>query len=149
MKGINMLQIRKNVFETNSSSTHSITMCSQDEYDAWMKGELLLNDGWWGKDNTSEFKNKKFVTRAEAEDIIRKDPYYADKDLEDLSSIPDDELSHEYYDYETKSYIGHNYGVYTVDNYIEANECLEWFEDKYTTSSGETVVAFGLYGTDY
>ena len=143
-----MLQIRKNVFETNSSSTHSITMCSRDEYDTWMKGDLLLNDGWWGKDNTSEFKNKKFVTRAEAEDIIRKDPFYNEEKDGDLSKVPDNELSHEHYDYETESYVGFDYGFYTFDNYME-NEYLEWFEEEYTTPSGDTVVAFGLYGTDY
>ena len=143
-----MLQIRKNVFETNSSSTHSITMCSRDEYDAWMKGDLLLNDGWWGKDNTSEFKNKKFVTRAEAEDIIRKDPFYDEEKDGDLSKVPDNELANEHYDYETESYIGLNYGFYTVDNYM-GNEYLEWFEEEYTTPSGDIVVAFGLYGMDH
>lgn len=148
MKGIDMLQIRKNVFETNSSSTHSITMCSQDEYDAWMKGDVLLNDGWWGKDNTSEFKNKKFVTRAEAEDIIRKDPFYNEEKDGDLSKVPDNDLAKGHYDYETKSYVGFDYGFYTFDNYM-VNEYLEWFEEEYTTPSGDTVVAFGLYGTDY
>ena len=143
-----MLQIRKNVFETNSSSTHSITMCSRDEYDAWMKGELLLNDGWWGKDNTSEFKNKKFVTRDEAEDIIRKDPFYNEEKDGDLSKVPDNDLAKGHYDYETKSYVGFDYGFYTFYNYME-NEYLEWFEEEYTTPSGDTVVAFGLYGTDY
>lgn len=143
-----MLQIRKNVFETNSSSTHSITMCSQDDYDAWMKGDLLLNDGWWGKDNTSEFKNKKFVTRAEAEDIIRKDPFYNEEKDGNLSKAPDNELAREHYDYETESYVGFDYGFYTFENYM-LNEYLEWFEEEYTTPSGETVVAFGLYGTDY
>lgn len=149
MKGIDMLQIRKNVFETNSSSTHSITMCSQDEYDAWMKGDVLLNEGWWGKDNESEFKDKKFVTRAEAEDIIRKDPFYDEEKDGDLSKIPNNELAYEHYDYETKSYLGHDYRFYTIENYMEENECLEWFDEKYTTPSGETVVTFGLYGTDY
>ena len=143
-----MLQIRKNVFETNSSSTHSITMCSQDEYDAWMKGDVLLNEGWWGKDNKSEFKNKKFVTRAEAEDIIHKDPFYNEEKDGDLSKVPDNDLAKGHYDYETKSYVGFDYGFYTFYNYME-NEYLEWFEEEYTTSSGDTVVAFGLYGTDY
>lgn len=35
-----MRQIRKNVFETNSSSTHSITMCMESDYDKWVAGEL-------------------------------------------------------------------------------------------------------------
>ena len=28
-------QIRRGVFETNSSSTHSLTMCSEEEFEAW------------------------------------------------------------------------------------------------------------------
>lgn len=140
-----MLQMRKNVFETNSSSTHSITMCSQDEYDAWVNGKVLLNDGWWSKDNESEFKDKKFVTRAEAEDIIKKDKYY---NGEDLSKFRDDELSNEYQD-DDGNWRGHEYGFYTFKNYLINNECLEWFDETYVTPSGETVVAFGMYGHDW
>lgn len=35
-------QIRRGVFETNSSSVHSITMCSDSEFDRWENGELLF-----------------------------------------------------------------------------------------------------------
>lgn len=41
-------QIRKNVFETNSSSTHSITMCLKSEFEKWKNDELIL-DRWNGK----------------------------------------------------------------------------------------------------
>ena len=34
---------RRGVFETNSSSVHSITMCSDDEYNKWKKGELYFD----------------------------------------------------------------------------------------------------------
>ena len=40
-----MRQIRRNVFETNSSSTHSITMCMKSEFDKWVAGELVW-DRW-------------------------------------------------------------------------------------------------------
>ena len=40
-----MRQIRRNVFETNSSSTHSITMCMKSEFDKWVAGELVW-DKW-------------------------------------------------------------------------------------------------------
>lgn len=125
-----MLQIRKNVFETNSSSTHSITMCSKDDYDRWANGEAYLNKGWWSKDNESEHKNNKFVTRDEATDILNHDKYF-DGIPEDVS---DEELA--------------EHKIYTIDEYSE-NDCLEWFEDSYTTDSGETVIAFGLFGYDY
>lgn len=38
-------QIRRGTFETNSSSVHSITMCSETDYDKWVNGELLY-DRW-------------------------------------------------------------------------------------------------------
>lgn len=43
-----MKQIRRNVFETNSSSTHSITMCMKSDYDKWVAGELVWNR--WGEE---------------------------------------------------------------------------------------------------
>lgn len=129
-----MLQIRRNVFETNSSSTHSITMCSKDDYDRWDSGEVYLNEGWWLKDNESEYKNKKFVTRDEAIDIIK-------------CSGGDIEYDNEYYESFGK-YIAEEYEIYTIDEYFE-NDYLENFYESYTTDSGETVVAFGLYGYDY
>lgn len=43
-----MKQIRRNVFETNSSSTHSITMCMKSDYDRWVAGELVWSR-WWDK----------------------------------------------------------------------------------------------------
>ena len=40
-----MRQIRRNVFETNSSSTHSITMCMKSDFDKWIAGELIYEYG--------------------------------------------------------------------------------------------------------
>ena len=37
--------IRRNTFETNSSSTHSLTMCTKDDYEKWKNGELVY-DCW-------------------------------------------------------------------------------------------------------
>ena len=42
-------QIRRGVFETNSSSTHSLTMCSEEEFEAWKRGEVLFQK--WGSEN--------------------------------------------------------------------------------------------------
>jgi len=35
--------IRRGIFETNSSSVHSLTMCSDDEYSKWRNGEVYYN----------------------------------------------------------------------------------------------------------
>lgn len=37
------IQIRRGIFETNSSSTHSITMCTKDDYTRWENGELIYD----------------------------------------------------------------------------------------------------------
>lgn len=38
-----MKTIRRSTFETNSSSTHSMTICTKSEYEKWMNGELLFD----------------------------------------------------------------------------------------------------------
>ena len=62
-------QIRRNVFETNSSSTHSLTMCSEEEFEQWKKGEVLFDED-----------DETFV---KANDLSNKDKEYAAQDYED------------------------------------------------------------------
>ena len=39
-------QIRRGVFETNSSSVHSLTMCMESDFNKWVVGELVWSR--WG-----------------------------------------------------------------------------------------------------
>lgn len=78
--------IRINTFETNSSSTHSITMCSKSDYEKWKKGELLY-DRWHDKLVSPEDKN------SEVE--------YTDKDYFTFEEFFD--YYSEYYDVYTES----------------------------------------------
>lgn len=126
-----MKQIRRGVFETNSSSTHSITMCMKYDYDKWAKGEVYLNEGGWC--SYSKYKDKQFVTKEEAIDIVVNNTYHHDADL---TTMNNDELEEYFRDNE----------IYTCDSY--GNEYLENFEAEFTTPNGETVVAFGQYGYD-
>lgn len=50
------VQIRPEVFETNSSSVHALTVCTKAEYEAFKNGELLYNN-WYGKLVSLEEKN--------------------------------------------------------------------------------------------
>ena len=50
-----MIQIRNNIFETNSSSVHSITLCSEDEFEQFKKGNLLFD-----RDNEIFITSEKF-----------------------------------------------------------------------------------------
>jgi len=95
-----MKQIRRSVFETNSSSVHSLTILPEDEFEKFAKGELLY-------DACSE----KLVTKEEALADIHK--YDRDVTLEDLEGGYDDyrtyaNMGGEYYEtfkqtYTTKS----------------------------------------------
>lgn len=53
-----IFQVRQGVFETNSSSTHTLTICSKDDYDKWKRGEVFWLDNDWHKLDT----DKNFVT---------------------------------------------------------------------------------------
>lgn len=127
-----MRQVRRMTFETNSSSTHSITMCLKNDYDKWEAGEVYLNDdGGWS--SNSPYKEKQFVTKEEAIDILTNNKYPPEKDL---TKLDDEELDDIFKDNE----------IYTYDNYWR--DYLEDYEVYFTTPNGDTVVAFGQYGYD-
>lgn len=52
-----MRQIRYGVFETNSSSIHTLTMCSKEEYEDWKNGNLVY-DKYEEKFITKDFINE-------------------------------------------------------------------------------------------
>lgn len=122
------VQVRRGVFETNSSSTHSLTMCSKTDYDKWRDGELLLNDSY-----SFELKGD-FVTREDAISALKNYEYCPD----DLNFDDEEAVNKEL----------RNCDVYTYDEYSNANDEYEWFRQEYETKSGEKVVAFGHYGWD-
>ena len=51
-------QIRRGVFETNSSSTHSLTMCSEEEFEQWKNGKVLFDEDGETFVKASELSNK-------------------------------------------------------------------------------------------
>lgn len=63
-----IFQVRQGVFETNSSSTHTLTICSKDDYDKWKRGEVFWLDNSWHKLDT----DKDFVTPEELEELAEK-----------------------------------------------------------------------------
>ena len=134
-------QIRHGVFETNSSSTHSLTMCSESTYNKWMRGEVMYDSYNGGFINIS--------TEITESDKAEAQKYYERKKTKywkEWNQLSDDELN-EWYDkymYECKKIDTYKYKTYDAffDGYLEE------FESRYTTESGEVVVAFGRYGYD-
>lgn len=114
-------QIRRGVFETNSSSVHSLTMCSSEEYQKWENGEVLF----WKWDD-------KFGTREDIIEALKCQSWLADvnwDDEEEVNNVFSDE------------------GICTCEEFFE-NEWFETFKQRHTTPNGDEVVAFGYYGHD-
>lgn len=86
-----MKQIRQSVFETNSSSTHSLTILPKEDFEKFVRGELLY-----------DACGEKLVTKEEALADIHK--YAPEVTLEDLEDGYDDYQTYERlgdYEYET------------------------------------------------
>jgi hypothetical protein len=68
-----MIQIRQGVFETNSSSTHALAICTQEEWDKIKSGEYVV-DEW---DITKMFDvNDEVVKNDEYERYVTYDELY-------------------------------------------------------------------------
>ena len=72
------ISVRRSIFETNSSSVHSITMCTKSDFDKWKNGELV-----WSYDN------KKLIP-------------VDNKDYQEWNNLPNEEKEYnmEYYTYD-------------------------------------------------
>lgn len=132
-----MINVRYGIFETNSSSTHAMIMCMEEDYEKLSRGSImiggdLLDDG-------------KFVTREAAMTKLRE--LYEDdpkgfnheygietfEDIEQNETLADEILWREYIAYTLGTYSG---------------EYMDTFVDWFTTPNGEKVYAFGYYGQD-
>lgn len=119
-------QIRRGVFETNSSSTHSLTMMMKSDYDRWQTEQLYLYEGGYGWKFKEPIKNNLY-TKDEVMKFAKNNRYYHGEDEIDNETMRD-------------------MGFISWDD--EGNEYLEGFYEEFTTPSGETIVAFGEYGYD-
>lgn len=116
--------IRRGVFETNSSSTHSITILSQEDYDKWRDEDLFYDED-----------EEKFYTREEVYDLIRNDEYIQKNFSEQLNDI--DWLD---------EYWGDNRWEFPKSIDFDSN--LEEDVNHFTTKSGDNIVIICRYGYD-
>lgn len=148
-----ILQVRQGVFETNSSSTHTLTICTKEDYEDWEHGDKFWLDNDWGKLQTS----KSFVTSEELEELTEKyneekqkridagDKYAKVLDIDKvLNERRDyDSWNDSYWDTERSSL-----KAYTMDDWYARNGDLETYERSFTSPSGDEMVAFGAFGYD-
>lgn len=100
------IQVRQGIFETNSSSVHSITMCQTSEYEEWKNGNLKYCD-----------YKETFLPTAEADEINKAnainegysdiEDYFSNSGMEAYLSYPEffENIDYGYETFE-KSYNG-------------------------------------------
>lgn len=128
-------QIRRGVYETNSSSCHSITMCTEADYYRWENGELLLCMGWgFGYPKDNKPGENHFYTRDEAIAFEKTSRFNSDVDWNNKHDV---------------DIILRDNGFLTYDYFwnVYCEECYEGYEETMVTPSGDSIVAFGYYGS--
>lgn len=125
-----MKVIRLGVFETNSSSTHTMVIMPEEDFEKWKSGEIL------------RFKwDDTFVSKEEAEEIINKlkadyaKEYKVNIDDVEVCDLSDDDR------YDEKIPLAYE----DFDDWMN----LEGDISHYKTKSGEDLVILCWYGYDY
>ena len=122
-----MKTIRANTFETNSSSTHSMIILTEEEYDKLESGELYLDDD-------------EVITKEEAKNIFLKhmneDKYMYDDDLSFEENIKNYLDEFEYYPSEYPQ---------SLETWKEGDE-LESDTNIYISPSGDKLKIICKYG---
>lgn len=143
-----MLKIRKNVFETNSSSTHCLVIGTASDFEKWEDGEVYYYDSW-------RSDGQRFITKEEAIDKLKNSEYKnsdTDKAIRYLETYELDASDYDDDEDEAKRAIFEEMAskdIYEHDYYINDHcEYLESQETTYNTPGGETIRILCHYGYD-
>lgn len=127
-----MRQIRSGVFETNSSSTHSLTLCMKSDFDKWKKGEAWRCQWVWCTDYIDENVTPKRYQLYSKHELL----FFMKQHLDYLDT-----------DWNNKTEVESRFQEFIKEGFISyigfENEYYEYYEDTFVTPAGETVVAFG------
>lgn len=126
-----MRTIRYNTFETNSSSTHCITMLDKSDYDHWTNEEIFIdiNDG-----------DKVYDLKDVYELLKLKYNYQGFESYSEVSLFIDELIANNnWYRYDCEVPI-------SFDKYCKMHDSLEMDTDYFTTKNGDEIVAICHYG---
>lgn len=145
-----MIQVRTQVFETNSSMTHTIVMCKDEEYEKFSKGEYYFNEylkpQFLPKDEALKYNGKKL--REILDDINKDDSEYENETIEALTE--ENIKLYEEGKFNIEDFYLEKYEIsdvmYFDYEYFWDNIC-EYYEQFSESFNG--VTAFGYYGQDY
>ena len=121
-----MINIRLGVFETNSSSVHTMTIASQEDYYKWLKDEIFLvneDERYYLEKNTDYNLNDVFVSKDTAKhlykQLCKQEKYYPPAF---------DEI------------------FFTFNKWDDYRDDLYTYEETYTTKDGKKLIIFGYHG---
>lgn len=154
-----MKVIRRGIFETNSSSTHAMTICTEEEYDKWKKGERY----YYYEQLITPEENDRILRNCSLNDLIERDYHkytitldnvtYECKDWEGMRNKIEELKTPERLNKITPEEIEAYRKVHrekcpqTYEEYGEFLEYESYFEN-YTSPSGDKLVIFGYSGYD-
>lgn len=129
------IKIRRGMWESNSSTSHTLTIMMKDDYERWRStNDLYLYNGEYNYYYNDDKPIKGLLyTKEEVIDFVKKNRFF---DEEEMKSYED----------EIDMYFSYN-GFISYDFYFNDDNLSDEFEEEFTTSSGETIIVFG--GTIY
>ena len=127
-----MKTIRANTFETNSSSTHSMIILTEEEEQKLDSGELYLSTKYNTNLITKEEAYKIFLKAMESDNYIQDPEYSLEENIKDYLENCDDR-------YELPCSLDD----WTYEDYLVIDS------NKYTSPSGDKLVIISKYGNDY
>ena len=143
-----MKQIRKNVFETNSSSTHTLAICTEEEYKDWKNGKMLFN-----KWNETFIKNSINITKQDKVEAEERYNTYKEKYYKDWSELTEAERDEDTYNYIAKQRrqeknLSFEEDGLTYQEFMQdcSRDGLEIETSHYTSPSGDKLVITCAYG---
>lgn len=141
------ISIRQGVFETNSSSVHSCSVCTDSDYKKWKKGEIWYNEGedkYLLVDEAIEF-NLNFIKQDEDNEMT-------DEEFETFAETYRKTKSM-YEAYESINWDGDEddfdpYDIYvSEESFWEIHEYEDW-SYSFKDTAGVNMIAWGYCGHD-
>lgn len=124
-----MIKIRYGVFETNSSSVHSLCIAENEQIEKLKNEELLVK--LYG-DSVISYED---ALKELIEEVNR---YNHEEDKKIIENGNKEEIYQLMREYDIAE---------TLDSYLDS-EWLEAYEESYTTEHGDKILIFGLFGRD-
>ena len=131
--------VRSHTFETNSSSTHSLTIMTEDQFNQFRDGNLFYDD-WKEKFYTYEELKERMLETTTLEEVKNDYTDYYGEEESDFDSP-------EEFEKQVVAYWAKENDIRDYDHMLgDQQEDYETFEQHYTSPSGDKIVVCGYYG---